>query len=145
MSSYQKSKGIEVKNLSNISGVQLFELSVAISVIMLALLGTFSTIISVETLEKVTSERIKAVLAATAKMEEILSHEWDEILCYNTIPLNTFVVKGLQVIDNKTTHGKIIITTDYENFIHTITIIITWKSFGRRLTLNLKASCSKWQ
>lgn len=129
---------------SKIKGINLLDVCVSMAVLTFGVLGTVLMLLNAKEIKQFADEDTLAALAASTKMEEILATDWENIPTYNNIPLDSFFVKGLALPDGSTAHGKIHIETDYEIFLHMITVTITWRSnYGNKSTTTI-THCAKW-
>lgn len=119
-------------------GMHLLEMSIAVAIIAIGLMGSLAIWANLRTLDKLTQEYNIAVHAASQKMEEILAQDWERIMAFNYAPLNSFSVKGLALQEHVTIHGLVGVETDYRLGIHVLTITVRWKdSHGnKRVVLN---------
>lgn len=126
-----------------IKGTNLLEVSISITVLTLGLLATISMLLNARQVKTFAQEYTTATLSAAGKMEEILTKDWEAIIAYNNIPLNSFFVKGLALPEGCTNHGQVQIETDYDSFIHTITVVVVWKNAYGNKSITMRTHCSK--
>ena len=123
------------------AGFTLLELVVAFSLLAIAVMGIYSTMIYVQTANRINRETQLATTACQQRMEELLAEDWQKLPARDG---ESIQISGLPYPVGSNNNGKVIVDSTYisQNILKII-VTVKWKSLDKERSISLSTLTEK--
>ena len=123
------------------AGFTLLELAVAFSILVIAIMGIYSTMIYVLAINRLNRETQLATTACQQRIEELLAEDWQKLPARDGEPIQ---VSGLPYPVGSNNNGTVLVDSTYisQNILKII-ITVRWKSLDRERSITLSTLTEK--